>query len=174
MEVINCENYGVLLSTPQIVSVAALIYTPLLCSNTIAIPIIAAYCGVIMRCVINVVACYKMTFWQLSKKVKVSYVYMYEYGTCTYVWYMYVYIMYGTCTCMYGTCTYTHVFGESLNETQGEAMSFIYNYTVNACHKAHVVVKHTSTAKCVLLTHLTPCLLSTCITVHSQRILHIS
>ena len=55
--------------SPQIVSVAALIYTPLLCSNTIAIPIIAAYCGVIMRCVINVAACYKMTFRELSKEI---------------------------------------------------------------------------------------------------------
>ena len=64
-----CVYYVLLL---QIVSVAGLVFTPLLCNNTIAIPIIAAYCGVIVRCVINVAACYKMTFKLLSPRTRVS------------------------------------------------------------------------------------------------------
>ena len=54
-------------------SVGILLHTPLLCSNAIAIPILALYAGVIVRCAISLTVFFRLVFPQLSKKQVVSY-----------------------------------------------------------------------------------------------------
>ena len=56
----------------QIFCVAVLLYTPLICSAPIVIPIISAYCGVITRCVITLGGFYRLVYPKLSKNTVVS------------------------------------------------------------------------------------------------------
>ena len=60
----------------QIFTVAVLVYTPILCDShvAVAVPITAAYCGVLTRCFINIASVYRLVFKSLSKTVTVSYV----------------------------------------------------------------------------------------------------
>ena len=55
----------------QIVSVAALLWSPLKCTAPIAVPILAAYCGLLTRCTITMTTFYYKVYWKLSKDVKV-------------------------------------------------------------------------------------------------------
>ena len=59
--------YPCLSLSPQIFSVAILLYTPLVCNEPIAVPILAAYGGVITRCTIILVGFYTMVYPKLSK-----------------------------------------------------------------------------------------------------------
>lgn len=56
----------------QIFSVAVLLYTPLVCSRPIAVPILAAYSGVLTRFTISLIAFYRLVFPKLSKTTVVS------------------------------------------------------------------------------------------------------
>ena len=51
----------------QILSVAILLYTPLVCNQPIAVPILAAYGGVLTRCTISLIGFYRLVFPKLSK-----------------------------------------------------------------------------------------------------------
>lgn len=51
----------------QIFSVAILLYTPLVCNHPIAVPVLAAYSGVITRCTIVLVGFYRMVYPKLSR-----------------------------------------------------------------------------------------------------------
>ncbi len=62
---IDCPNV-------QIFCVAVLLYTPLVCTTPIVVPILSAYCGVITRCVITLVGFYKLVYKRLSKTLVVS------------------------------------------------------------------------------------------------------
>ncbi|XP_064399190.1 progressive ankylosis protein homolog B-like isoform X2 [Halichondria panicea] len=53
----------------QIFCVAVLLYTPLVCSAPIVVPILSAYCGVITRCVITLGGFYRLVYPKLSKKI---------------------------------------------------------------------------------------------------------
>ena len=52
-------------------SVGVLLWTPLICSMPVAVPILSAYCGVITRCVFVLIAFYCKVYTKLSKDVKV-------------------------------------------------------------------------------------------------------
>ena len=58
----------------QILTVAVLLYTPILCDSrvAVAVPITAAYCGALTRCLINSASVYKLVFKSLNKTVTVS------------------------------------------------------------------------------------------------------
>jgi hypothetical protein len=62
---------------PQIFSVAILLYTPLVCHQPIAVPIMAAYGGVLTRCTISLIGFYYLVFPKLSKTTVVSVLYNY-------------------------------------------------------------------------------------------------
>ena len=64
----------------QIISVAILLWTPLICQAPIAVPILAAYCGVLTRCAITLSAFYYKVYPQLSKS---SLVHLSSYTTRT-------------------------------------------------------------------------------------------
>ncbi|XP_065915290.1 progressive ankylosis protein homolog B-like isoform X2 [Dysidea avara] len=52
----------------QMLSVGILLHTPLLCNNVIAIPILALYAGVLVRCSISLVMFFRLVFPHLSRE----------------------------------------------------------------------------------------------------------
>ncbi len=55
-------------SPQQIFSVAILLYTPLVCKEPIAVPILAIYSGVVTRCTIILVGFYRMVYPKMRKE----------------------------------------------------------------------------------------------------------
>ena len=51
---------------------AILVYTPLVCNQPIAVPVLAAYSGVLTRFTISLAGFYKLVFPKLSKTTVVS------------------------------------------------------------------------------------------------------
>lgn len=52
--------------------IAVLLYTPLLCSVPIALPILATYGGVVIRCLILLAGFYRKAYLKLSKELIVT------------------------------------------------------------------------------------------------------
>ena len=73
---------------PQIFSVAILLYTPLICHQPIAVPILAAYGGVLTRCTISLIGFYYLVFPKLGKATVVSV--LYKYVECGRSWWLWV------------------------------------------------------------------------------------
>ena len=60
----------------QVVAIAVLLYTPLVCVNPIVVPILASYAGVVLRLVIILVAFFRTVFPKMGREVVVRQVFL--------------------------------------------------------------------------------------------------
>ena len=70
--ILNYWFYSFIIFPPQILAVAVLLYTPLICNNALLVPILAAYAGVATRCSIVTVAYFRSVYPLLKKEKTVS------------------------------------------------------------------------------------------------------
>jgi hypothetical protein len=62
----------------QIILIAVLLYTPLLCHTPIALPVVAAYGGVLTRCSILLAGFHRKVYPKMSKELTVRAVHLYN------------------------------------------------------------------------------------------------
>eukprot|EP00731_Ephydatia_muelleri_P034242 Em0052g6a len=67
--IVGCASLADIIG--QVVAIAVLLYTPLVCVNPIVVPILASYAGVVLRLVIILVAFFRTVFPKMGREVVV-------------------------------------------------------------------------------------------------------